>query len=251
MNKLVRNVLRVIFVLIILASAGFFVYDYLEGQKVPEIFQETASEIEVSETEKKDYNLEQGTKLKLSPDVDLAAKRREYKNNDIIGRLEVPGLFNVLVVKGKDNDYYLGRDTRKKLDARGTEYMDFRNSINSKQINIYGHSSRDERIQVPFKKLSKFADQKYFEQNPYIVFQTDEGRSYYKIMNIKGFLKGYNQHMDVNKTGDEFISHVSNMLSNSVNIREMPFDKDSEILTLQTCAYFANNAYYLIVAKKI
>ena len=91
-----------------------------------------------------------------SPDVDLDAERSKYKNDDIVGRLEIPGLINILIVKGTDNEYYLSRAVTKKKDNRGTEFMDYRVNSNSKQINIYGHNSRT--YDIPFRKLEKFLE---------------------------------------------------------------------------------------------
>lgn len=245
-----RKLLKAFFVLVILASGGYFVYDYIEGQKALEIFNETPSSIEVKEEEKKEFKLENGIELKLSPDIDLAAERKKLKNNDLIGRLEAPGLFNILIVKGKDNKFYLEHDTTKKTDFRGTEFMDYRNSINDQRINIYGHNSRDKKIKVPFQKIDSFINKKYFEENPYIVFQTDQGREYYKVMAIKNVVKDA-EHISIDFEGTALVNHIDRLLKNTKQIRNVPYDENSKVMVLQTCSYDPDNSYDLVIAKKI
>ena len=57
----------------------------------------------------------------------------------------------------------------KKYDIRGSEFLDYRVEPTSKQVNIYGHNTRDNRIKVAFIKLEKFIDQDFFNKNQYII----------------------------------------------------------------------------------
>ena len=144
--------------------------------------QEEKKESKVDETEKKHIEVEPKEYIKMSPDVDLQAERKNKNNYDIVGRLEIPDLFNILIVRGKDNQYYLNRSIEKKQDVRGSEFMDYRAYPSSKQINIYGHNSRDKNIKVPFLRLESFLDESFFNKNPYIIFQHDSGKNIYKII---------------------------------------------------------------------
>lgn len=248
MNK--KKILRIIFILIILVSGAYFAYDYFKPVELPEALKESKSAIDVKDSDKKEYKLEDGSIFKLSPDVDLNQKRKEHNNNEIIGRLEVPGMFNVLVVKGKNNTFYLDHDVNKKYEIKGTEFLDYRLNVNSNQINIYGHNTRDPRIKVPFQKLTKFLEKKYFDENPYIVFQTDYGREYYKIINIKEVTTD-KEHMLINYSGQEFVKHINKLLSNSIQKRNVYYDENSKIMVLQTCSYTYDNAFYIITAIKL
>ena len=186
----------------------------------------------------------------MSPDVDLQAERKNKNNYDIIGRLEIPDLYNILIVRGKDNQYYLNRSIEKKQDVRGSEFMDYRVYPSSKQINIYGHNSRDKNIKVPFLRLESFLDESFFNKNPYIIFQHDSGKNIYKIISIKEVVTDF-EHMTVDTYGTDFVRHVDKLKSNSIYTRDVPYDENSEIIILQTCSHHLDNAYYIITAVKI
>lgn len=179
--------------------------------------------------------------------VNLDEERIKYNNNDIIGRLEIPELFNILIVKGSDNKYYLNHSIGKTYDIRGSEFMDYRVDKNSKQINIYGHNSRT--FNLPFRLLENFKNTEFFNNNEYLYFQTDEELFKYKILAFKEEKDTF-EHMYVNKVGEEFINHLDILKSNAFNYRDIKYDEDSEIITLQTCYYNKSDSYLVLTAIK-
>ena len=255
-KKRKKNVKKIIlylfFIAIIVASGIVF---YLESQKKEEeldIFNPLPSEIEIKEDETTGYTIESSL-VKLAPDVDLNEERKKYNNKDIVGRLEIPELINTLVVKGTDNSYYLKHSIKKEYDIRGTEFLDYRLTTSSKQLNIYGHNTRDSRIKVAFLKLEQFLKKDYFDNNKYIVFQHDGGKNFYKIIAIKEIRGTDNEHMGVSYTGSGFVEHVQRMTTGEgvVNSRNVYYDENSEILVLQTCSHHWDNAFYIITAVKM
>lgn len=247
-NKL-KTLLSIIFILIIIASSVVIYMDFFGPKEGNEIYEDAPEEIVVDDKDKEDIEIEEDT-IKMAPDVDLEKERINRKNSDIIGRLEIPDLFNVLVVRGNDNKYYLNHSIEKKKDVRGSEFMDYRLTPTSKHINIYGHNSRDENIKVPFLKLEQFLDKTFFEEHPYIIFQYDNGKSVYKIISMKEITTDY-EHMEFNYTGDEFVKHVDRLKNNSIYTRKVEYDENSEIIVLQTCSHHLKDAYYIITAVKI
>ena len=244
-----KKILSILFILIIIVSISLIIIDFNRPSENDILFETTPEEIIVSEEDKESVEIKEDISIKLSPDVDLNAARKDYGNNDIIGRLEIPDLFNILVVKGSNNEYYLTHSIERKEDIRGSEFMDYRLNVNSKQINIYGHNSRDEKIQVPFLRLEKFLTEDFFLNNPYIIFQYDDGKSFYEIISIKEITTDY-EHMNFNTTGDEFVKHIDKLKSNSIFTRDLYYDENSEIIVLQTCSHHINNAYYIITGIK-
>lgn len=186
--------------------------------------------------------------IESSPDIDLNTYRQKYNNQDIIARLEIPNLFNILITQTSNNDYYLNHSLSKEKDTKGTEFMDYRNTIHSKQINIYGHNSRT--YDLPFRKLENFLDKDFFNQNKYIILQTEKERRIYEISAIKE-VNNDPEHMNINYHGSKFVSHVSGLLNNAINKRNLDYDEDSNILILQTCSYDQDDSYYIIVAIEI
>lgn len=255
MNK--KNLIRIFFILVIIVSGVIY---YVESTKnvdppEPDIYQPLPSELETNESELEEVTVN-NFRFKLAPDVDFAAERKKYNNNDIIARLEIPDLFNVLIVKGTDNSYYLNHSIKKEYDIRGTEFIDYRVNPTSKQVNIFGHNSRDPNIKVAFLKLEKYLDSNYMNQHPYIILQYEGGKSLYEIISIKEVDEGNNQHMNVSYTGEEFLKHMVSLTNNpgggySHYKRNVSYNADSEILVLQTCSHHKDHAVYIITAVKL
>lgn len=247
-----KTFLYIFFTLIIIASGVVFYLDTQKKEEEPDIYKPLPSEIIVDEKDKHEVQVESAL-LNLAPDANFAHEREYYNNNDIIGRLEIPNLFNILVTKTTDNEYYLYNSIEKKKDIRGTEFLDFRVTPTSKQVNIYGHNTRDVKIQVSFLKLEKFLDKTFFDQNPYVVFQYEGGKSFYKILAMKEVYETNTEHLYVNYTGQAFVDHVNRMTSGEglINKRDVPFDENSEILVLQTCSHHWDKALYTLIAVKI
>ena len=133
----------------------------------------------------------------FSPDVDLEYYREYYNNEEVIARLEIPNVFNLIITRTSDNEYYLNHSINKKSDIKGTEFMDYRVTPYSKQINIYGHNSLV--YDLPFKKLENYLDESFYNNNKYILLQHDSGRRIYQIFSFKRVTTDY-EHMTLKQT---------------------------------------------------
>lgn len=204
------------------------------------INQEEQEEPQVVETEKDKIN-----KL-FSPDINVQFAKEEYNNQDIIGRLEIPNLFNILITQTNNNEYYLNHNINNKKDIKGNEFLDYRNTPSDSQINIYGHNSST--YDIPFRKLEKFLNKDFFNNNQYIIFQTDTVRRIYKIVSINKVSSNY-IHMNINQQNQK--EHIKKLLSNSINLKEIEYTNDTNIIILQTCVTNEKNTYYLLIGFEI
>lgn len=175
-------------------------------------------------------------------------KTKTYKNEDIIARLEIPNLFNILITQTDNNDYYLTHSIKKEKNKKGTEFMDYRVTKTSNQINIYGHNSKT--YNLPFSKLESFLEKDYFDKNKYVLLQFEKERRIYEIISIKEITTDYT-HMKVNVKKEEFNEHITKLTNNSINKRDIKYNENSNILVLQTCSYNQEKTYYIIVAIEI
>ena len=241
MMKKKRILAIIVLLLIIITFTGSFIYYQKNNKSINEIPIEEKETL-VIEEEQEHIDIE------LAKDVDLQKEREKYKNNDIVARLEIPDVFNILIVHGSDNKFYLDHDLYRKKDIKGTEYLDYRVNTEAKQINIYGHNSRT--FDIPFRKLEKYLDKDFFDSHEYIVLQTFNTKRIYRIFSIKEDNCDY-EHMKVKKTGEEFIEHIELLMDNSIYTREVKYDEDSNILILQTCSYGKEKTYYVISAIEI
>lgn len=126
--------------------------------------------------------------------------------------------------------------------------MDYRVNPSSKQINIYGHNSKT--FDTPFRQLENYLNEEFYHDNPYIILQCDDGYRIYKIVAIKEILSDY-EYMNVNITESEFVSHILKIKQDAIYETPASYNKDSNILILQTCSYHKNNAYYILMALEI
>ena len=184
----------------------------------------------------------------FSPDVDLEYYREYYNNKDVIARLEIPNVFNLIITRTSDNEYYLNHSINKESDIKGTEFMDFRVTPNSKLINIYGHNSLV--YDLPFKKLENYLDESFYNNNKYILLQHDSGRRIYQIFSFKRVTTDY-EHMNVTADGDDFVNHLNILKDNAIYTTDVTFDKNSNIIVLQTCTNDNDNSYYILCAIEI
>lgn len=244
-----KNVYKIIFFTVLIISFVCFEIHINTNEKssVPNK-NETLKVISNFSSNDTENTLKDNLYNQLSEDVDLNYYREHFKNNDIIGRLEIPNVFNVFITKSKDNKYYLKHSIRKKYDIFGTEFMDYRTSPTGKQINIYGHNSRF--YKTSFKKIEKFLNKKFYLKNQYIIFQHDKGHRIYKIFAIKEVFDDF-EHMLMNVSDDEFASHIDNLRKDAVNQTDIEYDNNSNIIILQTCSYSKKNAYYIIIGIEI
>lgn len=238
--------------IIIIAILVFLLFTTIGILGTLKLKEKPINEIESSEKQeviiKPEEKEQEQINITLEEDIDLNASRSKYKNNDIIGRLEIPNMFNILIVKGTDNKFYLNHSLNKKKDNKGTEFLDYRNETSDKQINIYGHNSRT--YNIPFRKLEKFLDKDFFDKNEYIAFQSDTEKRIYRIMAIKAD-DGEYEHMKIKKTGEAFLEHIEILKENAINSRDVKYDENSNLLILQTCTYGHRGTYYVISAIEV
>lgn len=250
-NKAIKIFLYLIFISLIAGSCVLLYFSLLGTQtETPPVDVNETSLEELTADASQSFYINADI-VKMSKDADLAAERKKHNNPDIIGRLEIPNLFNVLLVKTTDNKYYLNKNIDRKSDIKGSTYLDYRTGPAANQINIYGHNSRIEKIDVPFRRLEKFLDKTFFDNNPYIVFQYDGGKRVYKITSIKEIHQNENEHMKVNFSGQEFVNHIEILRTNAINKRDVKIDENSRVIVLQTCSHHWKNAYYILTGVSI
>ena len=182
----------------------------------------------------------------FSEDIDLSLARKENNNDEIVGRIEIPGVFNLLLTQTKDNDYYIEYNIKKKRSNKGTEFIDYRNKTTDKQINVYGHNSR--LYDLPFKKLENFLDKDFFEKNEYLLFQHDKGRRIYQIVAIKKVTNDY-EHMIVDSKNQK--SHIEKLLKDSIQSRNVQYNDNTNIIVLQTCIRQEAGNFYILIGFEV
>lgn len=124
--------------------------------------------------------------------------------------------------------------------------MDYRNTFNDKQINIYGHNSN--KYNVPFKDLVKYKDSEFTKNNDEIYLTTSSGISKYKIQIVNRTKSDEHMKIDVNKSS--WNEHISNLKKGAIYDTRKAITMDEDILILQTCLLKDGGNYLIITATK-
>ncbi len=190
---------------------------------------------------KKDINSNLNTKQNLDKyitkedDEHLNIDFSELKkiNQDTVGYLKVPNTnVEYIVVKGKDNDYYLNHDFNKKKNKAGWIFTDYRNKVNGEDRNlvIYGHETHDGTM---FGSLSNLLKEENLNDQTIITFITDSSEKQYQIFSIYT-IEPEDYYIKTEFSVEEFEKFKEKLKERSkykININL----KNKNILTLSTC----------------
>lgn len=178
-------------------------------------------------------------------------------NNDIVGWLEIPGSeISYPVMQTPDQvDYYLKHNFSKESSNHGCLYV--REVCNvtapSDNLTIYGHRMRDRSM---FAQLDKYMEKSYWEEHPYIYFDTLTELHTYKVMAVflttatvgEGF--AYHEFVDAADEAafNEFVKTCKDLALYNTGVEAQYGDK---FITLSTCEYSQTNGRLVVVAKRL
>lgn len=177
-------------------------------------------------------------------------------NSDIVGWLTIPGVdvdYPVMHTP-QDPEYYLRRNFDKKKQTRGCLFLDgaadtFAPSDN---LTIYGHKMRDGTM---FGKLDKYKDKSFWEENPYIYFDTLKDSRVYEIIGVfqtSGSVgKGFSYHLFVDGSNLDFDAFIENVKNLSIYDTGITTQYGDKLLTLSTCDKTLSNGRFVVVARQV
>ena len=178
-------------------------------------------------------------------------------NPDIVGWLSIPGTeisYPVMHTPDREN-FYLTHDFDGQESAHGCLYArDVCNVFTpSDNITIYGHRMKDGSM---FARLDKYMDKSFYEENPYIFFDTLTELHTYQIISV--FLttasvgEGFSYHTFVDAGNEaEYNSFVDTCKDLSLYDTGVDAQYGDKLITLSTCEYSQTNGRLVVVAKRI
>lgn len=178
-------------------------------------------------------------------------------NNDLVGWLEIPGTdISYPVMQASDRkEYYLHRDFDKKESKRGCLFVQEEADVfsPSDNVTIYGHRMKDGTM---FAQLGEYMQKDFWEENPYIYFDTLTQLHTYQVMAVfrttanvgEGF--DYYNFIDADTEADfdRFVATCKDLSLYDTGVRANYGEK---LLTLSTCEYSQENGRLVVVAKRI
>ena len=240
----------------ILSLGLSIVYQEYKQKTIPSVEKLIKEKKEQNYSDKDDYKKQKKEEI-INYTNEIPSYREQYGNQYIMGRLEVPNLnINALVTRAGNNSFYLNNNLYNKNDGLGVPFFDYRNTdlANDKQINIYGHNTRNEKYfsQLPFINLEAYTDRNIFNNYKDIYLSIDEKKVHYEVIAVKIVNDSNNEHMKVIFRSDEdFLNHVGRLLRDSLyKDSNLEITSNDRLIVLQVCHYNPPDTYLLVIGKE-
>ena len=233
----VKRTIALIVLIIFVGLFGFSLYKiinyYKDAKETQEIIEEFDEYITVDENNEDEIT------------IDFAKLKEE--NADTVGWIRVNNTnINYPIVKGKDNEYYLKHNFKKKWNEAGWIYADFHNKVNGtdKNLVIFGHAMKNKTM---FGDLIKAMNKDWEkdESNRKIQIIIDDKVYIYKIFSVYK-IKAEDYYINTQfKTEADYKEFIKTIKKRSQYNFNEDISETKNILTLSTC--YDNNDTRLAV----
>ena len=180
------------------------------------------------------------------------------RNADLVGWITIDNTvinYPVMQIEG-DNSYYLSHSFDKASDKNGTLFVDGRNDIVNRDVNliIYGHNMRSGDM---FGGLKNYLDENYLLLHQTIEFDTIYETGTYKVVGV-GLSEVEYQDDDsfryydfLDAADEEEFEYYLKEIKKLIVIGDMEVEYGDELLTLSTCNSYTEDGRMFVLAKRI
>jgi len=197
-----------------------------------------------------DDKVDHRTTIDKKYEVDFNALKNE--NSDTVAYLKVLGTnIDYVILKGKDNDYYLHHSFDKSYNVLGWPFADYHNKFDGtdKNIVIYGH---DVKTGVMFGSLKKVLTEEWQkdEGNRKIIFKTEKESGIYEVFSTYT-IDPEDYYITTNfKNEDDYEQFLNKIRFRSNKVYGVSVTTDDSILTLSSCTN-SGTKRVVLHAKKV
>ena len=185
---------------------------------------------------------------------ELSLSLLQKTNKDIVGILEFDNrVIYEPVVQAPDNDYYVRKNIKKEYANAGIPFVSADGNIDSKNVVIYGHSSKWNSI--IFTPLMSYVNQSYYKEHPTFRFITEnETRTYqiFEVMNVD--LNNLNDSLEFTQSSwnsdTAFNAFIADSINRGLYKTGVSVNTDDKLMTLVTCDTRNDNKRIVILAKR-
>ncbi len=253
----------IIISLVLVSSVMFYVFasNYIAMGKdnviKQEIYDTIAKKDDTTITDDKEIINDDVETEKIVKEKDPEIVKLKELNEDTVGWLKVNNTnVDYPVVQSSDPEYYLTRNFKKKKDANGWIYMDYRDDPEELSTNtiIYGHNMYYSGVM--FGTLYKVKRSSWYEdkENQIIEFNNIYNKMKWQIFSIY-VVKKTNDYLYTDFASKErykeYLELVTNRSKYNFNV---PVSTDDKILTLSTCSNNGNDRlviHAVLIEEKI
>lgn len=172
-------------------------------------------------------------------------------NEDFVGWLCIPETdINYPVMHTPDDpEKYLRRNFQGEYSESGVPFLDFRCSLDSGNLIIYGHNMMNGTM---FAALQGYVQEDFCKAHPIVEFQTADGCSKYQVFAVAWVKSNDDWYQFVNvDTAEDFNKAVDKIMSKVLFTINSAPEYGVQILTLSTCYDSAHNGRLLVLAAKL
>ena len=186
---------------------------------------------------------------------ELSLSLLKQTNNDIVGILEFDNrVIYEPIVQAPDNDYYVRKNIKKEYANAGIPFVSADGNIDSKNVVIYGHSSKWNNI--IFTPLMNYVNQSYYKDHPAFQFVTENETRTYKIFDVMNIdLNNLDDSLEFTQsnwdTSNEFNAFISDSINRGLYKTKESTTSNDKLMTLVTCDTRDNNKRIVVLAKQI
>ena len=203
-----------------------------------------------TKTTKKESNKEN----EKASEKELSLSLLKKTNKDVVGILEFDDrIIYEPIVQAPNNDYYVRKNINKEYANAGIPFVSADGNIDSKNVVIYGHSSKWNSI--IFTPLMSYINQSYYKEHPTFKFITEnETRTYqiFEVMNVD--LNNLNDSLEFTQSSWDSDTSFNAFISDSINRglykTGISVNTDDKLMTLVTCDTRNDNKRIVILAKR-
>ncbi len=175
------------------------------------------------------------------------------KNSDMVAWLSVKGTYidYPVMLTPDDPEFYLHADFDKNYSYSGTPFMDYRCTLDSDNMVIYGHNMLNGTM---FSTLSNFEEKSFFDEHHIIRLETRKGvRKYTVLAAFKTDVEAAEPIYDFVQAYDagEYNQFVQMVKEASLYDTGEDAAYGDQLITLSTCAYHVENGRFIVVGKRI
>jgi sortase B len=180
------------------------------------------------------------------------------QNKSLIGWLKIDDTnIDYPVMQTVNNEYYLEHNYTQEYDRNGSIFLDKDCDITNPGANmiIYGHHMKSGKM---FGNLDKYSSKSYYEEHPFIQFDTIYEEGTYQVMyvfrsriyNEDEIVFKYYQFLDA-ATPEEFDSNMNEMAALALYDTGVTATYGDRLITLSTCDSSEEDGRFVVVAKKV
>ncbi len=164
--------------------------------------------------------------------------------------IEIEGVLKESFVQGSDNQWYVYHDVDGNRTTAGPNFMDYRCSLDSDNLILYGHSSRTS--QILFTPLMQYLDEEFARSHPEVVLHFQGESRVYQLFSV--FLFSVNQSSDNDWMQTDFQKEFlfQQALSRLRKRSLYSFEESdvSQLLTLVTCNTQNHDERLIVMASR-